>query len=62
MTLRKDSSKVRTQSWPRNVATLRTLTTGLIHQANRSDIAATIREAVYDNDLLHALLRLTPDL
>jgi hypothetical protein len=35
---------------------------GLIRQADRDDIAATIREAEYDNDLLLALLRLTPDL
>ncbi len=62
VTLREDSSKVRAQSRPRNLATLRNLTTGLIRQAGRSDIAATIREAEYDNDLLHALLRLTPDL
>ena len=62
VTLREDSSKVRAQSRPRNLATLRNITTGLIRQAGRSDIAATIREAEHDNDLLHALLRLTPDL
>jgi predicted transposase YbfD/YdcC len=62
VTLREDSSKVRGQSRPRNLATLRNLVTGLIRQAGRNDIAATIREAEYDNDLLTALTRLTPAL
>jgi hypothetical protein len=35
---------------------------GLIRQAGHEDIAATIRKAEYDNDLLLALLRLTTDL
>jgi len=35
---------------------------GLIHQSGRDDIAATIREAEYDNSLLLALLRITPAL
>jgi predicted transposase YbfD/YdcC len=42
VTLREDSSKVRAQSRPRNLATLRNLVTGLIRQAGRNDIAATI--------------------
>jgi predicted transposase YbfD/YdcC len=62
VTLREDSSKVRAGSRPRALATLRNLTTGLIRQSGRNDIAATIRDAEYDNDLLLALLRLTPDL
>jgi hypothetical protein len=44
------------------LATLRNLATGLIRQAGRDGIAATIREAEYDNDLPPALLHLTPRL
>jgi hypothetical protein len=62
VTLREDSSKVRAQSRPRNLATLRNLLTGLCRQAGRNDIAAAIREAEFDNDLLTAITRLTPDL
>ncbi len=62
VTLREDASKVRAGSRPRVLATFRNLATGLIRQAGRDDIAATIREAEYNNDLLLALLRLTPDL
>jgi predicted transposase YbfD/YdcC len=62
VTLREDSSKVRAGSRPRALATLRNLTLGLIHQSGRDDIAATIREAEYDNSLLLALLRITPAL
>ena len=62
VTLREDSSRVRAASRPRALATLRNLVMGLIRQAGRDDIAATIREAEYDNALLVALLRLTPDL
>jgi predicted transposase YbfD/YdcC len=57
-TLREDDSKVRTQGRPRNLATLRNLLTGLCRQLGYSDIAATIREAEYDNDLLTAITRL----
>jgi hypothetical protein len=35
---------------------------GLIRQHGRTGIAATIRDAQYDNNLLHALLRLEPAL
>ena len=35
---------------------------GLIRQAGYNGIAATIRDAEYDNTLLLALLRLTPAL
>jgi len=62
VTLREDSSRVRAGSRPRALATLRNLTMGLIRQAGHDDIAATIREAEYDNSLLLALLRLTPAL
>ncbi|HEX7162012.1 MAG TPA: ISAs1 family transposase [Trebonia sp.] len=60
VTLREDSLKVRAGSRPRALVALRNLTTGLIRQSGRGDIAATIREAEYDNTLLLALLRLTP--
>jgi predicted transposase YbfD/YdcC len=62
VTLREDSSKVRAQARPRNLATLRNLTTGLIRQHGSNDIAATIRETEYDNDLLTAITRLIPAL
>ncbi len=62
VTLREDASKVRAGSRPRALATLRNLTTGLIRQSGHDGIAATIRDAEYDNDLLYALLRITPDL
>lgn len=58
LTLREDSSQVRAGSRPRIMATLRNLGTGLIRQAGLSEIAATIRAAQDDNDLLLALLRL----
>jgi predicted transposase YbfD/YdcC len=57
-TLREDDSKVRAQNRPRNLATLRNLLAGLCRQADRKDIAATIREAEYDKDLVAALTRL----
>ena len=44
------------------MATIRNLTTGLSRQAGYDSIAAAIRDAEYDNDLLFALLRLTPAL
>lgn len=56
------ASKARTQARPRNLATLRNLTTGLIRQAGRNDIAATISDTEYDNDLPTALTRLSPAL
>jgi predicted transposase YbfD/YdcC len=57
-TLREDSCKVRAQNRPRNLATLRNLLTGLCRQLGFKDIAATIREAEYDKDLLTAITRL----
>lgn len=57
-TLREDDSKVRAQNRPRNLATLRNLLSGLCRQLGLSGIAATIREAEYDKDLLTAITRL----
>jgi predicted transposase YbfD/YdcC len=62
VTLREDASKVRAGSRPRVLATVRNLTAGLIRQSGHDGIAVTIRDAEYDNDLLYALLRITPDL
>lgn len=58
VTFREDSSQVRTGSRPRILATLRNLGMGLIRQAGLTEIAATVRAAQDDNDLLFALLRL----
>jgi predicted transposase YbfD/YdcC len=58
VTLREDSSQVRTGSRPRILATLRNLNTGLIRQAGFNEIAATVRAAGHDKDLLLALTRL----
>ena len=55
-----DSSRVRTGSRPRILTALRNLNTGLIRQAGPTEIAATVREAKYDNGLLLAILRLEP--
>ena len=62
VTLREDASKVHAGNRARNLATLRNAEMGLIRQHGRTGIAATIREAEYDKDLLHALLRLEPTL
>ena len=62
VTLREDASKVRADNRARNLATLRNTEMGLIRQHGRTGIAATIREAEYDKDLIHALLRLEPTL
>ena len=59
-TFREDSARVRADSRPRALATLRNLAMGLIRQAGHDDIAATIRAAEHDSTLLRALLRLTP--
>jgi predicted transposase YbfD/YdcC len=53
-----DSSRVRAGNSPRNLATLRNLTAGLIRQAGLKGIAATIRETEYDKDLLAVITRL----
>ncbi len=60
LTLREDASTVLAASRPANLATLRNAVLGIIRQYGSNDIAATRREARYDNDLLHALLRLEP--
>jgi len=57
-TLREDDSKVRAGNSPRNLATLRNLLTGLCRQLGLDGIAAAIREAEYDKDLLTAITRL----
>jgi predicted transposase YbfD/YdcC len=62
VTLREDASKVHADNRARNLATLRNAEMGLIRQHGRTGIAATIREAEYDKDLIHALLRLEPAL
>lgn len=62
VTLREDTSQVRTANRPRNLATLRNLQTGLIRQHGHTGIAATIRDAQYDKTLVYALLRLGPAL
>lgn len=62
VTLREDSSRVRAQNRPRNLVTLRNLTTGLCRQAGMNGIAAAIREAEFDNGLLTAITRLGPAL
>ena len=62
VTLREDASKVCADNRARNLATLRNAEMGLIRQHGRTDIAATIRDAEYDKNLLHALLRLEPAL
>jgi predicted transposase YbfD/YdcC len=60
LTLREDASTVLTANRPANLATLRNAQLGIIRQHGSNDIAATRREARYDNDLLHTLLRLEP--
>jgi predicted transposase YbfD/YdcC len=60
VTLREDASKVHADNRARNLATLRNAEIGLIRQHGRTGIAATFREAEYDKDLIHALLRLEP--
>lgn len=58
VTLREDSSRVRTGPRPRIMATLRNLTAGLIRQAGYTKIAATIRRIKHDTALLIAILGL----
>jgi predicted transposase YbfD/YdcC len=61
-TLREDDCKVRARNRPRNLATLRNLTAGLCRQLGLTRIAAAIREAEYDKDLVAAITRLDPAL
>jgi predicted transposase YbfD/YdcC len=58
VTFREDSSRIRTGSRPRIMATLRNLAIGLIRQAGHTRIAATIRKIKYDTTLLLAILGL----
>ena len=58
VTLREDSSQVKTGSRPRVLVSLRNLSTGLIRQSGHDKIAATLRGAGHDNDLLLAITRL----
>ncbi|MGH3281075.1 MAG: ISAs1 family transposase [Trebonia sp.] len=58
VTLREDSSQVKKGSRPRILTTLRNLNIALIHQSGHEEVAATIRAAAGDNDLLLAILRL----
>lgn len=56
VTYREDSSRVRTGSRPRIMATLRNLAIGLLRQAGHTRIAPTIRKLKYDTGLLLAIL------
>src|ERR1022692_1921144 len=58
VTFREDSSRIRTGSRPRIMATLRNLAIGLIRQAGHTKIAATIRRIRNDPRLLIAILGL----
>ena len=58
VTLREDSSRVRTGPRPRIMATLRNLAVGLIRQAGYTKVAATIRKIKHDTALLIAILGL----
>jgi predicted transposase YbfD/YdcC len=60
VTFREDYSKVRTDSRPRIMATLRNLIIGLIRQAGHTRIAATIRKIKNNPHLVYALMGLTP--
>jgi hypothetical protein len=62
VTFWKETGKHGNASRPRALAILRNLLMGLIRQADYDGAAAAIRAAEYDNDLLYALRRLTPDL
>jgi predicted transposase YbfD/YdcC len=58
VTFREDASRVRTDSRPRTMATLRNLAIGLIRQAGHTRIAATIRKARHDPHLIYTLMGL----
>jgi predicted transposase YbfD/YdcC len=58
VTFREDSSRVRTGSRPRIMATLRNLAIGLIRQAGHTRIAPVIRKIRHDTALLLAILGL----
>ena len=58
VTFGEDASKVRTDSRPRIMATLRNLVIGLIRQAGYTKIAATIRKIKNNPHLIYALIGL----
>jgi predicted transposase YbfD/YdcC len=58
VTLSEDISKVRTDSRPRTMATLRNLAIGLIRQSDHTRIAATIRKIRHRPHLIYALMGL----
>ncbi|WP_239382424.1 hypothetical protein [Frankia sp. CIT1] len=58
VTFREDTSRVRTGSSPRTMATLRNLSIGLIRLAGYTRIAPTIRRIRHDNALLLTILTL----
>lgn len=58
VTFREDFSRVRTDSRPRVMATLRNLVIGLIRQAGHTRIAATIRKIKNNPHLIYALMGL----
>jgi predicted transposase YbfD/YdcC len=58
VTFREDASKVRTDSRPRIMVTLRNLVIGLIRQAGHTRIAATIRRIKNNPHLIYALMGL----
>jgi predicted transposase YbfD/YdcC len=57
-TFREDASRVRTDSRPRIMTTLRNLVIGLIRQAGHARIAATIRKIKHSPHLIYALMGL----
>jgi predicted transposase YbfD/YdcC len=59
VTFREDASRVRTDSRPRIMTTLRNLAIGLLRQAGYTRIAATIRKIRHDPRFIYALLGLT---
>lgn len=60
VTFREDASQIRTGGRPRIMATLRNLAIGLIRQAGRIAIAATIRAMKHDPLLLQHVLNPEP--
>jgi predicted transposase YbfD/YdcC len=60
VTFREDASKVRTDSRPRIMATLRNLAIGLIRQTGHTRIAATIRRLRHNPLLILTLMGLLP--
>ena len=59
-TFREDASRVRTDSRPRIMTTLRNLVIGLIRQTGHTRIAATIRKIKHSPQLIYAFMGLPP--